>query len=220
MVLKPTITTVIFDYGGVLGLPLDPEREAAMMAMTRLPPVRFHAAYRRDRIELDRGTLSADEYWRRIFAAGGVEATPELLARIEREDALGWSRINQRVVSWSYELREAGFRTAILSNMPTDKLRFMQADDRFQWIRDFDVALFSCEHLLVKPEPSIYLLCLEKLGASPGECIFLDDVPENAEGARSVGIPAIVFRSADQAAEELARDWGLPVRRLRDGRQP
>ena len=188
-----------------------------MMALTRLPPAEFSAAYRRDRIELDRGTLDADEYWRRILAAGGVEATAEVLARIEREDALGWSRVNQRVVDWSYELREAGYRTAILSNMPTEKLKYMHADGQFRWIRDFAVAVFSCEYLLVKPEPSIYRLCLEKLGASPGECLFLDDVPENAEGARAVGISAIVFRSADEAAKELARDWGLPVRRLVDG---
>ena len=215
--MKPKLTTIIFDYGGVLGLPLDPEREAAMMALTRLPPAEFYAAYRRDRIELDRGTLDTDEYWRRMLAAGGVEATAEVLARIEREDALGWSRVNQRVVDWSYELREAGYRTAILSNMPTEKLKYMHADGQFRWIRDFAVAVFSCEYLLVKPEPSIYRLCLKKLGASPGECLFLDDVPKNAEGARAVGISAIVFRSADEAAKELARDWGLPVRRLVDG---
>ncbi len=210
------LTTVIFDFGGVLGLPLDPEREAAMMSLTHLSPAAFHAAYRRDRIELDRGTLDTDEYWRRLFVAGGVEATPDLLGRIEREDALGWSRVNQRVVDWSYELREAGYRTAILSNMPSEKLAFMRADGQFRWIKDFDVAVFSCEHFLVKPDPAIYRLCLEKLGASPEECVFLDDVPENAAGARAVGIPALVFRSAEEAAFELARDWGLPVRRLRD----
>ncbi|MGA2612033.1 MAG: HAD family phosphatase [Spirochaetia bacterium] len=215
--MKPHLTTVIFDYGGVLGLPLDPEREAAMIALTRLSRAKFHTAYSRDRVGLDRGTLETDEYWRRLFAAGGVTATPELLARIEREDALGWSRVNQRVVDWSYELREAGYRTAILSNMPSEKLKFMEEDEKFRWIKDFDVAVFSCQHLLVKPEPAIYRLCLEKLGASPGECIFLDDVPENAEGARAVGIPAIVFRSPDEAAKVLERDWGLPVWGLRNG---
>lgn len=190
-----------------------------MMTLTGLSEGRFQEAYRRDRTELDRGTLGSDEYWRGIFSVGGITATPEMLARIEHEDALGWSRVNQRVVDWSYELRESGFRTAILSNMPVDKLEFMHADGKFGWINDFAVAVFSCEHLLVKPEPAIYRLCLEKLGASPGECLFLDDVPENVQGARAVGVPAIVFRSVDEAAVELARDWGLPVRRLRDGGQ-
>ncbi len=188
-----------------------------MMDLTHLHGPQFFTEYRRDRIELDRGTLDTDEYWRRLFAAGGVPATPELLQRIEREDALGWSRVNRRVVDWSYELRRAGYLTAILSNMPSEKLKFMRADRQFSWIKDFDVTVFSCDYLMVKPESSIYRLCLQKLGVTPEECIFLDDVPENAEGARAVGISAMVFRSADEAAVELERDWGLPVGRLKNG---
>jgi len=188
-----------------------------MMDLTHLHGAEFYAAYRKDRIELDRGTLDTDEYWRRLYVAGGVEATPGLLAQIEREDALGWSRVNQSVVDWSYELRQAGYLTAILSNMPSQKLRFMRADGGFTWIKDFDVTVFSCDYLLVKPEPAIYRLCLQKLGVSPQECIFLDDVPENAEGARAVGIHAMVFGSADKAAAELERDWALPVGKLRNG---
>ena len=216
-VLKRRLTTIIFDYGGVLGLPLDPSHEAAMMALTHLGQRQFRAAYLRDRAEFDRGTMSADEYWRRMFEAGGVEATPELLARVEREDVLGWSRVNTRVVAWSYELRGAGYRTAILSNMPCVKLTFMRANGEFAWLKDFPVAVFSCEHRLIKPEPSIYRLCLEKLGSSPEECLFLDDVRENADGARAVGIHAFVFESAESAADQLERDWALPVEKLRDG---
>jgi len=188
-----------------------------MMELTHLHGAEFYAAYRKDRVELDRGTLDTDEYWRRLFEAGGVSATPELLARIEREDALGWSRVNRRVVDWSYELRHSGYLTAILSNMPSQKLAFMRAERQFSWIKDFDVAIFSCDYLLVKPEPSIYRLCLQKVGAAPQECMFLDDVPENAEGARAVGINALVFGSPDEAASVLERDWGLPVGRLRNG---
>jgi epoxide hydrolase-like predicted phosphatase len=215
--LRSALTTVIFDYGGVLGLPLDPQREAAMISLTGLSKEAFHAAYQQDRIDLDRGTLEADEYWRRVFTAAGVTVTSELLTRIEREDVLGWSRVNWRVVDWAYELRKAGYLTGILSNMPSEKLKFMRADRQFRWIEDFDVAVFSCEYKLVKPEPSIYKLCLQKLGTTPQECIFLDDVLANAEGARVVGINAMVFRSADESADELERDWGLPVGKLRNG---
>lgn len=215
--MEPTPSTIIFDYGGVLGLPLDPFREAEMMKLSGLTPERFSDVYRRDRIELDRGTLPTDEYWGRILSAGGVSPTPDLLARIEREDALGWSRVNHRVVQWSYELREAGFRTAILSNMPFEKLAFMRSDGQFRWIDDFDVTVFSCDHRLVKPEPSIYRLCLERLGALPDQCLFLDDVPENVEGARAVGIAALLFTTVEEMRGVLERDWGLPVRRLKDG---
>ena len=215
--MESTLSTIIFDYGGVLGLPLDPLREAEMMQLAGLPPDRFFDAYRKDRIELDRGTLPADTYWSRILSAGGVTPTPELLARIEQVDALGWSRVNRPVVQWSYELREAGYRTAILSNMPFEKLTFMRSDGQFRWIDDFDVTVFSCDYRLVKPEPSIYRLCLEKLGARPDVCLFLDDVPGNVPGARAGGVPALLFTTVDEMRGVLESNWGLPVRRLKDG---
>ncbi len=212
--VKPGLTTVIFDFGGVLGLPLDPVRKAAMERISGLSAERFREEYHKERLELDRGTLPVHDYWRRILAAGGVEASPELIARIEREDALGWSRVNRQVVAWSYELRAAGYRTGILSNMPTDKLAFMRADGQFEWIQDFHAAVFSCDYQLVKPEASIYKLCLEKLGASAAECLFLDDVPGNVEAARAVGIPAVIFTTVEEMRGTLGRDWGLPVASL------
>jgi putative hydrolase of the HAD superfamily len=215
--MPPAVRAVILDFGGVLGLPQDPVRVAKMASLCSLSVPEFLSAYRRDRLELDRGTLPTEEYWRRILESGGVAPSPDLTARIEREDALGWTRISQAVVDWGAELREAGYRTAILSNMPSAKLSFMRATSTFRWIDDFQPAIFSCEHAMVKPEPEIYRLCLEKLAMDPDRCLFLDDVPANVETARALGIHAHHFCSAAAAAAELERAWGVPVRSLRNG---
>ena len=214
--LGTRITTVLLDFGGVLGMPQDPVRVATMASLCGLSRERFLAAYQRDRLELDRGSITAEEYWARIMAVGGVTPTPEMIVHLEREDALGWTRINRPVVAWAAELRAAGYRTAILSNMPPDKLSFMRATSSFSWIDDFEAALFSCEYSMVKPEPEFYRLCLSKLGVTPEECVFLDDSAVNAEGARALGIHAIVFRTAHAAAAEIDRAWGLPVNSLLD----
>ena len=216
-VLSTHITTVILDFGGVLGMPQDADRVAAMASLCGLSRERFMAAYPRDRLELDRGTLSAAEYWTRIMAIGGVAPTTELIERIEREDALGWTRINHHMVGWAAELRAAGYRTGILSNMPPDKLSFMRSSGGFAWIEDFNAALFSCEYGMVKPEPEFFRLCLSKLAVSPEDCVFLDDSAVNVEGARAMGMHAMVFRSAHEAATELAHSWGLPVSSLMNG---
>jgi len=208
------ITTVILDFGGVLGLPQDPVRAAGMASLCGLSMEEFSRLYSRDRLELDRGTLSTDGYWTRIFREAGVEPTPALIAKIEEEDSLGWTRINRAVVGWAEELRAAGYSTAILSNMPHDKLAWMRKNPAFDWIRDFPVAVFSCEHRLVKPEAVIYRRCLDLLGRSAGECVFLDDSSVNVEGGLAAGIPSIHFRSAAEAAPLLSRAWGLPVRSL------
>jgi putative hydrolase of the HAD superfamily len=217
--MPTAIRAVILDFGGVLGLPQDPARVATMASLCGLSTETFLSLYRRDRLELDRGTLPTEEYWKRILEAGGGESGPDLAARIEREDALAWTRINGAVVRWGAELRMAGYRTAILSNMPSAKLSFMRASSSFRWIDDFQPAIFSCEHAMVKPEPEIYRLCLEKLAIAPEECLFLDDVPANVETARALGIHAHNFRSAAAAAAELERAWGVPVRSLRNGSQ-
>ena len=215
--MPTAIRAVIFDFGGVLGLPQDTARVATMASLCRLSIERFRSAYGRDRSELDRGTLSAEEYWSRILESAGVEANPGLIAQIEREDSLGWTGINQGVVDWGAELRAAGYLTAILSNMPTTKLSFMRATGSFDWIDEFRPAIFSCEYLLVKPEPEIYRLCLNRLAVDPDTCIFLDDVLQNVEAARALGIHALHFRSPAADAAELELRWGLPVSSLRNG---
>ena len=211
------IRAVIFDFGGVLGLPQDPARVAAMASLCGLSVEKFRSVYGRDRLELDRGTLTAEEYWARILEAGGVEADPGLIARVEREDSLGWTGVNTVVVDWAADLRAAGYRTAILSNMPTSKLSFMRSAGSFDWIDDFRPAIFSCDYLMVKPEPEIYRLCLEKLALDPAACLFLDDLPRNVEAAQALGIQALYFRSPALDAAAIEHQWGLPVQRLRNG---
>lgn len=213
--MKPA---VILDCGGVLGLPQDPDREAAMAALCALPVEKFRLLYKKDRLELDRGSISVDEYWSRLFIESGITPTSPLIAAIEEHDAQGWTRVNQAVVDWSRELRAAGYRTAILSNMPPNKLAYMRSSGRFDWIDEFPVAIFSCDVDMVKPEPGIYRLCLERLGVQPADSLFLDDFPVNIAAARALGINALLFRSAPEAAGELRERWGLPVKALEDGR--
>jgi HAD superfamily hydrolase (TIGR01509 family) len=55
-----------------------------------------------------------------------------------------------------------------------------------------------------KPEPEIYLLALDRLGAEPGEAVFVDDQKDNIEASRSLGIHSILFRDSEQLREELA----------------
>ncbi len=212
--MNPRITTVILDFGGVLGLPQDTVRAAAIAAQCRLPLEEFQRLYFRDRLELDRGTLSTDDYWTQILREAGVQPTRELIDRIEEEDSLGWTRINDAVVDWSRELRAAGYSTAILSNMPSDKLAWMRRNPSCSWIAEFPVAVFSCEHRLVKPEPQIYHRCLQLLHRQAGECLFLDDSPVNVEGGRAVGLTSMRFTTAAEAVPDLSGVWGLPVRSL------
>jgi putative hydrolase of the HAD superfamily len=215
--MSSRITSVIFDFGGVLGLHQDPAQAKVMADLCGLPTDRFHSLYATDRLEWDRATQSAAEYWGSILAAAGRAPTDGLVSQLVRADVAAWTRINDRVVAWAAALRRRGFRTAILSNMPQEILNEMWRDPRLQWMAQFDARVFSCEVHLVKPEAAIYRLCLEKLAAQPAQTVFLDDVAHNVEGAAAVGIQGLLFISAQEAAGEIEQRWGLPVEELRGG---
>ena len=170
----------------------------------------------RERLAYDRADIGLERYWSPFLALGGRAADPALLERLNREDLRGWSRINDRVLAWSRRLRAAGCRTAILSNMPRPLLDLMNADPAFAWLGEFPVRVFSCEERLAKPEPGIYRLVLDRLGARCDACVFLDDSARNVEAARAAGIRAFRFHSAAAAAVDLA-PLGLPVDGLVDG---
>ncbi len=212
--LETHITTVILDFGGVLGLPLDTGHALAMAGLCGISTAEFFRLYQPDRLELDRGTLAAGEYWRRILVAAGKEPTPALIARIEDIDEQGWLQVNLKVVAWAAELRDAGYRTGLLSNMPPEKLAYMKREPAYRWMDSFHAAVFSCAHALVKPEPAIYRLCLAQLDAQPSECLFLDDTLANIDAARALGIQALLFRTPEEAAPLLEQGWRLPVRSL------
>ena len=71
----------------------------------------------------------------------------------------------------------------------------------FNWLDEFDVQIWSCDHGVTKPDAAIYRLCLDALGCEPQRTLFFDDRPNNIEGAKAVGMQAHVFESAEQAAE-------------------
>jgi HAD superfamily hydrolase (TIGR01509 family) len=61
----------------------------------------------------------------------------------------------------------------------------------------------SAEVGVMKPEARIYQMALDALGVAPAESVFVDDFPENVEGARAVGMQAIHFIQPEQALDEL-----------------
>ena len=72
----------------------------------------------------------------------------------------------------------------------------------------FDEMIISAEVGLMKPDPRIYRLALDKLGTHPEESVFLDDVPINVEAARAVGMSAIQFTQPEKTLEELKQLLG------------
>jgi len=168
----------------------------------------FAEAYWRLRPDYDRGLVSGKAYWQRVGADLGVELTGERIVELVREDAISWVRLNERMVAWLRELLAAGVPTGILSNMARDTWELV--GPRFAEVASLTL---SFEVGAVKPEPAIYLRCLESLGVEPAEAVFVDDRRENVEAARALGMEALLFEDEDRLAadlEQLGVGWPLP----------
>ena len=55
----------------------------------------------------------------------------------------------------------------------------------------FDRLVLSYEVGHIKPSAAFYHACVEAAGARPDECVFIDDLPENVEGAAPPGSSAL-----------------------------
>jgi FMN phosphatase YigB (HAD superfamily) len=83
---------------------------------------------------------------------------------------------------------------------------------RFSWLSQFDHLTWSCELGVVKPDPAIYLHTVKKLGISPDQALFIDNLEKNIVGAEAVGLHAALFQNVEQLQSDLARrGFPLPV---------
>jgi epoxide hydrolase-like predicted phosphatase len=69
----------------------------------------------------------------------------------------------------------------------------------------FDEIIISCEVGMIKPDPAIFNLMLDRLGEKANESVLIDDRMRNIDGAKKMGFHTIFFTSKEQALEELAR---------------
>jgi putative hydrolase of the HAD superfamily len=201
---------VIFDYGRVLSHAPDAAevREFANLVGVSEPP--FFQLYSGTRDEYDCGRQDCQQHWQRFARAAGISLTADRVRRIVEFETRMWLRVNQQALDLAREIKFSGVRLAILSNMPPDLLGELRRN--FEWLDEFEVQIWSCEHGIVKPGEAIYRLCLQQLGCEPQRALFFDDRPNNVEAARQVGIEAHVFESAEQAGAIVRA--GLSVSKL------
>ncbi len=196
------ITTVIFDWGGVLSPPPTPKDFEPLRQALRLDALTLQDHYWRKRDPFDLDALSAAEYWGEIARAAGGTGSPEEVRKLEVLDSELWSRFDQVLVEWVRVLRERKFKLGILSNMSRSVGGHLLRTHK--WLEIFDHFCFSGDLRIGKPDPAIYRTCLDALQVTAAEALFIDDREVNITAARGVGMHGIVFRTADQLRRDLA----------------
>ena len=89
-----------------------------------------------------------------------------------------------------------------ITNFSADFWKPFHEKERAFFGRFRDIVV-SGEEKLLKPDPAIYYLALDRFGLTPGQALFVDDRAINVEGARAVGMPAHLFTTAGDLRARL-----------------
>ena len=100
------------------------------------------------------------------------------------------------------------YKTAILSSNAWPGARKQYARNQFEEL--VDTVIYSCEEGIAKPEPAIYHLTCQCLVVRPEEALFLDDVEDFVEGARRLGMRAVLFQHTTQAITDVQAYLAAP----------
>ncbi|MDR3171285.1 MAG: HAD family phosphatase [Treponema sp.] len=188
---------VIFDFGKVISLPPAEGVMAELAAIAGLPVATLDALVWKHRGEYDRGTVSGTEYYRGMLACVGVALEDEALETMVRLDLNSWKRLHPGTVRLMEDVKAAGYRLGVLSNMPHDFLAW--ARDSIPVFRLLDVGIFSCEVGSIKPEAAIYEALVAALACKSTELVFFDDMQVNVDEAVHQGMHGVLWQNPENA---------------------
>ncbi|MCQ2462920.1 MAG: HAD family phosphatase [Clostridia bacterium] len=193
------IKNVILDMGNVL-LSYDPdysvnllcENESAKAVIKK----EFFGGY--EWIQTDLGAITPEERLNEV-----KKRVPEAFHKDLEAVSDGWDvcmkPLDGAKKFFSY-LKENGYRVYLLSNASTEFYRYFP--------REFDIAQFdgtvvSCDLHIIKPDPEIYLYLLKKYSLRAQECLFVDDMEKNTDGAKAVGMNAFQFKGSYEDIKKI-----------------
>jgi HAD superfamily hydrolase (TIGR01549 family) len=218
------LRAVLFDVDFTLCRPgpeLSAERYARIAARHRvtLDAGRYEEAREAAALNLKRHPelLHDDTIWHRFTAEifMGMGGPEELASDCATQIEQGWEvsenfELFEDALPVLDELRRAGLGIGLVSNGIRDLTQFV-AHHRL----DVDAIVDSRTHGRVKPHPTIFQAALEALGVGAADAVMVgDSLEEDVEGARALGMRAILIDREDRhpdVAERLTDLYGLPA---------
>lgn len=196
------IRNIIFDMGNVL-ISFDPEKTLRKYTSDendiKLILDKFYSGelYR----DTDRGIKTHAEVID-IIAPELTDSAVRLLKKLYVEESFGLTNlpVAPGMCELIRELNSNGYSTYLLSNAGYDFYDYSKAIPAIALLKG---GVVSCDIHHIKPEREIYEALLNKYSLNPHECIFIDDLQENIDGARRCLIDGICYSAFKDGADYL-----------------
>ncbi len=150
--------------------------------------------------------------WNTLMDAGlpfskGIKAKVEQFPEWEKEINLYFEGSTKMIgglipgtSEYAIELYTRGYKLFALTNWSYETFSNVTGFEFFKYLSGMVVSGYE---KIVKPSPEIYKLLMSRYQITASECIFIDDIQHNVDGARAVGMQALQFSSCRQLKNDL-----------------
>ena len=201
------IRAIIFDFGGVL-VNWDPHNVYNKYFANDTHAIDAFL----EEINFSVWNLSQDKGYPFAQAVDDLSAQFPHYAQLIRAYDEEWEESISGIIPETVEvlkkLKVAGYRLYGLTNWSAEKFSIVR--HKYEVFDLFEDIVVSGEVKLIKPDPAIFNLLLEKIRLHPEECLVVDDTENNLATARKMGFETILFSSPARLESELQQINLLP----------
>lgn len=195
------IDTVIFDLGGVL-VDWNPEYLYAKIFKDDKEKMDWFLSTVCTpdwNMEQDAGRSFEDAT--KLLVKEYPEYKKEISAFYERWEEMIKSEIHDTVLILNYLKELSEVKLYALTNWSIQT--FPIAQQRFDFLKQFEGIVVSGEEKTRKPYSKIYEITLERYDLAPETCLFIDDSIDNVNAAKSLNINALHYKNPSQLRSDL-----------------
>lgn len=143
------------------------------------------------------GKWNGDQYWSWFIKELDIDSSKKELLDI----LSGGYEINQQALDLCRQLRYNGYKTLICSNNFPERIEIL--NNKFDFLKEFDAAIFSFEVGTIKPDNKTFEALCKKSKLKPEEIFLADDNEKNIEAAKEFGIHTIFYTNFEEFINEL-----------------
>lgn len=143
-------------------------------------------------VELDAGTITEEDAVKQVCAR-----IPEYAEYVQKAMNNWHSDLTPipGMPEMIQTLKDKGYKIYLLSNT---SLRFFRYRDKVEMFHHFDGFIVSAEEKLMKPDVAIFNRLCSRYSLSSAECVFIDDLQANVDGAIKAGLQGHLFTGAEE----------------------